>query len=276
MILGMVLLLSVAPAATEPSARADREEPTASRPVDPEAIDPDGSGCLAMHLPFTLVDDLEPEVDDNFWAIYIGHLFGGETCGSAWVAPLMVGYFPDDDFFTDAGWTFAVHMAMYYLSYCLMPCPPCFVGAIAVNKLWLFPIASINTYNHHLKVAKAKGAYRGPPPKPERKKWIPPAADPPAAPVPQPPADEKKPTPPPAAPGPAPKAAPPAPDSFEPAPGEAPDPDAPADATPPADDDGQPALEDSPAVRIEAPAESPAPADDTAEPGFGGDDRYLF
>lgn len=112
-------------------------------------------GFFDQYYPFTLSDNLHPEIEDNMVVIWIISALVWEFAGALWIPKVLVGLDTDEEFTSDAliGWL--IHAAPLILS---VLGPLAIVGTIywIVASFYLSPVHIINTYNRHIVGSKKK------------------------------------------------------------------------------------------------------------------------
>lgn len=103
------------------------------------------------HFPFTLDEELHPDVDQNLVAMYIVFLLAGEFVGPLWIPKLFVDLDPGPDYTSDALIDWLIHTGITVLS--VFPgtylCGTGLIGAL-IWAFYLNPVAYINMFNHHV------------------------------------------------------------------------------------------------------------------------------
>jgi hypothetical protein len=118
-------------------------------------------GFFDKYFPFGLDEELHPDVDKNVVVIWLLMAFFGTYAGPLWIPKVLTGLDTDEEYTTEALINWLVHMAMVVVSVPFVYCIGLGIVFILVNEFYLFPVATINSFNRHVDDGGGKKKKRG-------------------------------------------------------------------------------------------------------------------
>jgi len=107
-------------------------------------------GFFDKYIPFGLDEELHPDLDKNIAVVWILMVFFGAYAGPLWIPKVLTGLDTDADYTSEALINWLVHMGMLVLSVPFIYCIGLGLVFMAVNEFYLFPVATINSFNRHI------------------------------------------------------------------------------------------------------------------------------
>lgn len=107
-------------------------------------------GFFDKYFPFGLDEDLHPDLDKNLVVVWILMAMFGSYAGPLWIPKVLTSLETDEEYTTEALINWLIHMAMFVVSIPFIYCFLLGAVAIVVNEFYLFPVATINSFNRHV------------------------------------------------------------------------------------------------------------------------------
>jgi hypothetical protein len=115
------------------------------------AADTGEASFIDIYFPLMPDENLHPEIDSNLVVLWIVHAFLGILVGPLWIPKMLTKLEPDDAYQEEALINWLIHAAIFAVG--LVTSYVFGLGLVinAVNLIWLFPVATINSFNRHVK-----------------------------------------------------------------------------------------------------------------------------
>lgn len=159
-------------AAPKPTPKA--EPPPAAAPQSEPPVVEEELGFFDVHFPFG-AGELEPEVEDDFWFMYIVSVFLGVYGGPIWIPRVITDVDPGPEYQSAALWKWLWDMGLLVGGIlAIYPCVLCGgVGAcvplafVVSYSYYFAPVGTMVLFDHHVKKAKRAGTLKRKKPEPE-------------------------------------------------------------------------------------------------------------
>jgi len=130
------------------------EEVSAQRPSDKVVtVASEDRDFISTYFPFTVPENLHPELEDNLAVVWIVHALLGLVVGPLWIPTALTDIELGDDYQSEALINWLIHGIMFVATYVLLVIPVigwiAFVAVHIGNLGYLFPLATISIANHH-------------------------------------------------------------------------------------------------------------------------------
>jgi len=115
------------------------------------AADSSEASFIDLYFPLFPDENLHPDLDKDLVVVWIVHVFLGLLVGPLWIPKMLTKLEPDEEYQTEALINWLIHCAIFAVG--LVTSYIFGIGLVinAVNLVWLFPIATINSFNRHVK-----------------------------------------------------------------------------------------------------------------------------
>jgi len=107
-------------------------------------------GFFGKYFPFGLDEELHPDLDKNLVVVWILMAMFGSYAGPLWIPKVLTSLQTDEEYTTEALINWLIHGAMYVVSFPFIYCFGLGLVFMAVNAFYLFPVATINSFNRHI------------------------------------------------------------------------------------------------------------------------------
>jgi hypothetical protein len=142
------------------AANATTDAKAASVHVVP-AADTGELSFIDLYFPLVPDDNLHPEIDSNLVVFWIVHVFLGVLAGPLWIPKAITKLEPDDSYQDEALINWIIHAAIFAVGVVTSWAWGLGLVINAVNLIWLFPVATINSFNRHVKGGGGGGKKKG-------------------------------------------------------------------------------------------------------------------
>jgi hypothetical protein len=128
------------------------EEASASAPqkVILAAESSEDLSFIDKYIPFSLDDELHPDLDKNLVVVWVLMIFFGGYAGPLWIPKVITNLDTDPDYTSEALINWLVHLGISIVSIPLIYCIGAGIVLSLTNTFYLFPVATINSFNRHI------------------------------------------------------------------------------------------------------------------------------